>query len=194
MQKNSRLMRLPAASRSLVTGLIAAASTALILSSTWAPAQEVKVGVQLPYTGVGAENAQQIDRGLDLYLKLNNVRRRDHRRALRRVRSRAYARPRRTGRPRHRPHDLSERRWRHRRFKHRPPCPLGLQRTASCLRDGADVCFGSRKRHRARSLTARVSRRSSALQHGSRVRRQPQALEDRRWLHDNLPVGQRVAP
>lgn len=70
MQKNSRLMRLPAASRSLVTGLIAAASTALILSSTWAPAQEVKVGVQLPYTGVGAENAQQIDRGLDLYLKL----------------------------------------------------------------------------------------------------------------------------
>ncbi|MEH2533360.1 ABC-type branched-subunit amino acid transport system substrate-binding protein [Bradyrhizobium sp. AZCC 1588] len=54
-----------------MTGLIAAASTALILSSTRAPAQEVKVGVQLPYTGVGAENAQQIDRGLQLYLKLN---------------------------------------------------------------------------------------------------------------------------
>jgi branched-chain amino acid transport system substrate-binding protein len=34
-------------------------------------AQEVKVGVVLPYTGVGAELAQQIDRGMQLYLKLN---------------------------------------------------------------------------------------------------------------------------
>jgi branched-chain amino acid transport system substrate-binding protein len=34
-------------------------------------AQEVKVGVVLPYTGVGAELAQQIDRGMELYLKLN---------------------------------------------------------------------------------------------------------------------------
>jgi branched-chain amino acid transport system substrate-binding protein len=34
-------------------------------------AQEVKVGVNLPYTGVGAEIAQQMDRGLELYLKLN---------------------------------------------------------------------------------------------------------------------------
>jgi len=34
-------------------------------------AQEVKVGVILPYTGVGAELAQQIDRGMELYLKLN---------------------------------------------------------------------------------------------------------------------------
>jgi branched-chain amino acid transport system substrate-binding protein len=70
-QRNDRLMPVPAASRSLVTGLIAAASTALILSGTWAHGQEVKVGVQLPYTGVGAENARQIDRGLELYLKLN---------------------------------------------------------------------------------------------------------------------------
>jgi branched-chain amino acid transport system substrate-binding protein len=59
------------ATRRLVTGLTAAASTALILSGTWAQGQEVKVGVQLPYTGVGAENARQIDRGLELYLKLN---------------------------------------------------------------------------------------------------------------------------
>jgi branched-chain amino acid transport system substrate-binding protein len=34
-------------------------------------AQEVKVGVVLPYTGIGAEIGQQIDRGLELYLKLN---------------------------------------------------------------------------------------------------------------------------
>ena len=36
-----------------------------------ASAQEVKVGVILPYTGVGAELAQQIERGAQLYLKLN---------------------------------------------------------------------------------------------------------------------------
>ncbi len=36
-----------------------------------AMAQEVKVGVVLPYTGVGAELGQQMDRGLELYLKLN---------------------------------------------------------------------------------------------------------------------------
>ncbi|MPZ36486.1 MAG: ABC transporter substrate-binding protein [Rhizobiales bacterium] len=35
--------------------------------------QEVRVGVILPYTGVGAELAQQIDRGMEQYLKLNPV-------------------------------------------------------------------------------------------------------------------------
>jgi branched-chain amino acid transport system substrate-binding protein len=35
-------------------------------------AQEVKVGVILPYTGIGAELAQQMDRGMDLYLKLES--------------------------------------------------------------------------------------------------------------------------
>ncbi len=34
-------------------------------------AQEVKVGVVLAYTGVGAELGQQTDRGMELYLKLN---------------------------------------------------------------------------------------------------------------------------
>jgi branched-chain amino acid transport system substrate-binding protein len=34
-------------------------------------AQEVKVGVILPYTGIGAEFAQLIDRGMEQYLKLN---------------------------------------------------------------------------------------------------------------------------
>jgi len=44
------------------------ASGALVQQTS---AQEIKVGVVLPYTGVGAELAQQIDRGIQLYLKLN---------------------------------------------------------------------------------------------------------------------------
>jgi branched-chain amino acid transport system substrate-binding protein len=67
----SVVIGLVAALKSMLIGLVAAASTALILAGTRAHGQEVKVGVQLPYTGVGAENAQQIDRGLQLYLKLN---------------------------------------------------------------------------------------------------------------------------
>ena len=43
---------------------------ALAVSAGGSLAQEVKVGVVLPYTGVGAEFAQQMDRGLELYLKL----------------------------------------------------------------------------------------------------------------------------
>jgi branched-chain amino acid transport system substrate-binding protein len=39
--------------------------------ATAAQAQEVKVGVVLPYTGVGAEFAQLVDRGMEQYLKLN---------------------------------------------------------------------------------------------------------------------------
>jgi hypothetical protein len=34
-------------------------------------AQEVKVGIVLPYTGGLAEDSEQIDRGIDSYLKLN---------------------------------------------------------------------------------------------------------------------------
>jgi branched-chain amino acid transport system substrate-binding protein len=48
---------------------VMAAIAAIITGS--AQAQEVKVGVNLPYTGIGAEIAQQMDRGLELYLKLN---------------------------------------------------------------------------------------------------------------------------
>ena len=48
-----------------------AASAAVVILANWAHAQEVKVGVSLPYTGVAAEIAQQMDRGLELYLKLN---------------------------------------------------------------------------------------------------------------------------
>ena len=44
---------------------------ALALGITAAHAQEVKVGVALPYTGIGAEFAQLVDRGMELYLKLN---------------------------------------------------------------------------------------------------------------------------
>ncbi len=36
-----------------------------------AAAQTVKVGVVLPYTGVGAEFAQQVDRGIQVFMKLN---------------------------------------------------------------------------------------------------------------------------
>jgi branched-chain amino acid transport system substrate-binding protein len=50
---------------------ILAASAALVISATIGQAQEVKVGVNLPYTGIGAELAQQIDRGMEMYLKLN---------------------------------------------------------------------------------------------------------------------------
>jgi branched-chain amino acid transport system substrate-binding protein len=50
---------------------ILAATAALALSASLAQAQEVKVGVNLPYTGIGAELAQAIDRGMELYLKLN---------------------------------------------------------------------------------------------------------------------------
>jgi branched-chain amino acid transport system substrate-binding protein len=48
-----------------------AAIVALAVSAGGSSAQEVKVGVVLPYTGVGAEFAQQMDSGLELYLKLN---------------------------------------------------------------------------------------------------------------------------
>ncbi len=44
---------------------------ASIASANVAQAQEIKVGVNLPYTGIGAEIAQQMDRGVELYLKLN---------------------------------------------------------------------------------------------------------------------------
>jgi branched-chain amino acid transport system substrate-binding protein len=50
---------------------IIAITAALAMVAGWAEAQEVKVGVNLPYTGIGAEFAQQVDRGMELYLKLN---------------------------------------------------------------------------------------------------------------------------
>jgi branched-chain amino acid transport system substrate-binding protein len=36
-----------------------------------AHAQTLKVGVELPYTGIGAEFARQIDRGMQLFMKIN---------------------------------------------------------------------------------------------------------------------------
>src|SRR5262252_5244463 len=44
---------------------------AVLMAATSLQAQEVKVGVNLPYTGIGAEFAQLIDRGMELYLKMN---------------------------------------------------------------------------------------------------------------------------
>jgi branched-chain amino acid transport system substrate-binding protein len=49
----------------------ALALTASTVLAQTALAQEVKVGVALPYTGIGAELAQQVDRGMEQYLKLN---------------------------------------------------------------------------------------------------------------------------
>jgi branched-chain amino acid transport system substrate-binding protein len=46
------------------------AATALVAFAAIAQAQ-VKIGVVLPYTGVGAEFAQQVDRGIQLYMKQN---------------------------------------------------------------------------------------------------------------------------
>jgi len=45
------------------------AGLALGLAAGVAQAQEVKIGLQLPYSGVGAELAQPIERGVELYLK-----------------------------------------------------------------------------------------------------------------------------
>ena len=47
------------------------ASAALAMSAALAQAQEVKVGLVAPFTGIGAELGQQIDRGVEQYLKLN---------------------------------------------------------------------------------------------------------------------------
>src|ERR1043166_390393 len=46
-------------------------ASAFALTAAGAQAQEVKVGLVVPYTGVGAELGQAIDRGAELYLKLN---------------------------------------------------------------------------------------------------------------------------
>jgi branched-chain amino acid transport system substrate-binding protein len=47
------------------------AAAALGLAGSLAQAQEVKVGVAMTYTGIGAEFAQLIDRAMELYLKVN---------------------------------------------------------------------------------------------------------------------------
>jgi len=54
--------------------IAATAVLALAAGAAFTPgasAQEVKVGVVLPYTGIGAELAQQMDHGMELYLKLH---------------------------------------------------------------------------------------------------------------------------
>jgi len=51
--------------------IVVVAVVALAMTTALAHAQEVKVGVNLPYTGIGAEFAQLVDRGMELYLKLN---------------------------------------------------------------------------------------------------------------------------
>jgi branched-chain amino acid transport system substrate-binding protein len=55
----------------MIAAVAALAVSAGAAMTQGALAQDVKVGVVLPFTGVGAELAQQIDRGMELYLKLN---------------------------------------------------------------------------------------------------------------------------
>ena len=50
--------------------IVCVAAVAAVLNGS-AYAQEVRVGINLPYAGVAAEIAQQMDRGMELYLKLN---------------------------------------------------------------------------------------------------------------------------
>jgi branched-chain amino acid transport system substrate-binding protein len=50
------------------TALLALGAAAL---ATGAQAQTVKIGVKLTYTGIGAEFAQQIDRGMEMFMRLN---------------------------------------------------------------------------------------------------------------------------
>src|SRR5258708_25371240 len=57
-------------SQRMITAIAAVAALAG-MAMTQASAQDVKVGVILPFTGVGAELAQQIERGAQLYLELN---------------------------------------------------------------------------------------------------------------------------
>ena len=47
------------------------AATLLAACAAGAGAQTVKLGVVLPYTGGGAEFAQQVDRGMQMFMKLN---------------------------------------------------------------------------------------------------------------------------
>src|ERR1700691_6633400 len=58
-------------SKRMIAAIAALAVSAGGAMTQQASAQEVKVGVVLPYTGVGAELAQQMDRGMEQYLKLN---------------------------------------------------------------------------------------------------------------------------
>ncbi len=57
----------------MMTRIIAMAAAALALGTAWAQAQGVKVGVALPYTGIGAEFAQVVHPGLELHLTHNAV-------------------------------------------------------------------------------------------------------------------------
>jgi branched-chain amino acid transport system substrate-binding protein len=51
--------------------ILAGIAGALALVASAVQAQEVKVGLVVPYTGVGAELGQAVTRGAELYLKLN---------------------------------------------------------------------------------------------------------------------------
>lgn len=70
------MSRLFTAKASLVAGV--AAGVAIAVSTGMANAAEVKVGVVLTYSGGAAQFGQQIDRGMSLYMKLNEAALGDH--------------------------------------------------------------------------------------------------------------------
>ena len=51
--------------------LLSLALAAACCAATGVLAQTVKVGIVLPFTGVGAEFGQQVDRGIQMFMKLN---------------------------------------------------------------------------------------------------------------------------
>src|SRR5712691_8028925 len=63
--KKGKLMKRHSALKATLTSILLLGAAGLV------HAQEVKIGINLPYTGIGAEFAQQIDRGMEQYLKLN---------------------------------------------------------------------------------------------------------------------------
>jgi branched-chain amino acid transport system substrate-binding protein len=58
-------------SRRAIVAFAVSAATVLTAGGQAFAAQDVKIGLIMPYTGVGALQAQQMDRGVEQYLKLN---------------------------------------------------------------------------------------------------------------------------
>src|SRR5215472_17661012 len=69
--RNATIVMLPGGRLMSKRMIAALAALAVSAGAGAASAQDVKVGLILPYTGIGAELAQQMDRAAELYLKQN---------------------------------------------------------------------------------------------------------------------------
>ena len=60
-------------SKRTIAALAAAAATVIVAggAASHAQAQDVKIGLILPYTGPGAVRSPEMDKAIDLYQKLN---------------------------------------------------------------------------------------------------------------------------